>query len=402
MTDVAVDTLRLRGPHARRLTAVAAGALPAALERALAAVGDVSVDRVAVTLDLDPDDYDDATLAILWADAIRAGVLATGASAATRTGHRATPDTGPVPRRMWGTAEVLAAARTWLAADAPGLPPPLLALGEPATARAVAAAAGPDQWSRLMAVLARRLGLVRPEAADPTEGPPAPVTQEEPSAYDAGLPAASSPPAGPARPDGAAADEATGAGPGPVPDPRVEPALAELAGLVEAAATDVGPSTLTRAAGLVLLYPWLAEHCRSAEELHPGLDPHDVREAALAALVDDDLTAVDDPLVALLAGREDPVPGRVRLPLPVQEEVADSAARVLRSFARLLPGFEASTPAFVRESWIVRLGLVDRRRDPVLLTATTHPFDVLLPLLPYPVGLVKLPWSPPLTVRFRP
>ena len=32
MTDVAVNTLRIRGPHARRLAAVAARALPAALD----------------------------------------------------------------------------------------------------------------------------------------------------------------------------------------------------------------------------------------------------------------------------------------------------------------------------------------------------------------------------------
>ena len=81
MTDVAIDTLRIRGPGARRLAAVAARALPAALERALADVADITVDTVEVTLALDPDGYDDETLAILWADAIRAGVLAAGRDA---------------------------------------------------------------------------------------------------------------------------------------------------------------------------------------------------------------------------------------------------------------------------------------------------------------------------------
>ena len=65
------------------------------------------------------------------------------------------------------------------------------------------------------------------------------------------------------------------------------------------------------------------------------------------------------------------------------------------------PGFERSSESFVRASWIVRAGLLDTDRDPVLLTAATHPLDVLLPRLPYPVGLLKLPWSPPVTVRFR-
>ena len=400
MTDVAVDTLRLRGPHARRLTSVAAGPLPAALERALAAVGDVTLDRVEVILDLDPDDYDDATLAVLWADAIRAGVLAAGAPARPGPVAGTAPGADPAPRRSWGTAEVLVAARAWLADGGPGLPPELLALGESETARAVTAAAGTAEWRELVAALARHLGLAkRPEPGSAEPSPAGPLEQSP--RHDA-----ESTDADPAAARSDSYSWALTPGPAARPEPgqaiAVQQALATVAGLAEASATDVGPTTLTRAAGLVLLYPWLAEHCRRAEELHPRLDPLDVREAALAALVDVDLTAVDDPLVALLAGRDDPVPGRLRPPLPGQDEVTDSAAVVLRSFAALLPGFETSTPAFVREAWIVRLGLVDRRRDPVLLTATTHPLDVLLPLLPYPVGLVKLPWTPPLSVRFRP
>lgn len=403
MTDVAVDTLRLRGPHARRLTAVAVGALPAALERALADVGDVDLERVSVRLDLDVDEYDDATLAVLWADAIRAGVLAAGAGA-RRVTARPRWRAAPSWRRTWGTAEVLAAARAWRAGDAPGLPAALLALGEPATARAVAAAAGPDEWSALMTVLARVLGLVPPAPADTPRRTADAAEAGEGPAHDAGTPTAPVPPV-PDAPSPGPEAEGTGARPpslGAGPGPRVQQALSELAGLVWSDHVEVGPSTLTRAAGLVLLHPWLADHCRRAEDLHPGLDPLEVREAALAALVDDDLGALDDPLVALLAGRRDPESGRTRLPLPARDEVAESAVGVLRSFVALLPGFEGSTPAFVRDCWIVRLGLVDHDRDPVLLTATTHPLDVLLPSLPYPVGLVKLPWSPPVAVRFRP
>jgi len=404
MTDVAVDTLRLRGPQARRLTAVAAGPLPAALERALADVGDLTLDRVIVTLDLDLDDYDDATLAILWADAIRAGVLAARPGSPPKAARPAAA--GPLVPRLRGTAEVLAAARTWRAAGSPGLPPALLALGEPAVARAVAAAAGPEEWARLVVALAERLGLVPGAGAGGAEpsapGPSAPAPSRDD--LDPGGAATGAPPAerAPWR-----APSGDGAPSGAVPDlaQPVQQALAALAVLAEASATDVDPTTLTRAAGLVLLYPWLAEHCRRAEDLHPGLDPLDVREAALALLAfdDADVGLADDPLVTLLAGRRAPLPAeRSRVPLPQADEVAASAVEVLRSFAVLLPGFDESSPSFVREAWIVRLGLLDRSRDPVLLTATTHPLDVLLPLLPYPVGLVKLPWSPPLSVRFRP
>ncbi len=75
---------------------------------------------------------------------------------------------------------------------------------------------------------------------------------------------------------------------------------------------------------------------------------------------------------------------------------------MLASFTALLPGFERSSTAFVRDAWVVRYGVLDADRDPVTLTAATHPLDVLLPLLPYPIGLFKLPWSVALTVRFRP
>jgi hypothetical protein len=401
MTDVAVDTLRLRGPQARRLTAVAAGQLPAALERALADLGDLTLDRVSVTLDLDLDDYDDATLAMLWADAIRAGVLAARPGSPPTTARLAAA--GPLAPRLRGTAEVLAAARTWRTVGSPGLPLALLALGEPAVARAVAAAAGPEEWARLVVALAERLGLVPGAGQGPAEpsarGPSAPAPSRDDGdlgeATTAAQPAdrAPWPPPGDGAPSGAEPELAQ----------PVQQALAALAGLAEASATDVDPTTLTRTAGLVLLYPWLAEHCRRAEDLHPGLDPLDVRESALALLVGEDPGLADDPLVTLLAGRRAPDPGeRSRVPLPHADEVAASALGVLRSFAVLLPGFEESSPTFVREAWIVRLGLLDRSRDPVLLTATTHPLDVLLPLLPYPVGLVKLPWSPPLSVRFRP
>jgi hypothetical protein len=219
--------------------------------------------------------------------------------------------------------------------------------------------------------------------------------------------------AAPAPPPAAPGAVRTGhrAGGADVPDER-EPAaardadaLAALRMLDELHAdrpTPLDPGTLTRAAGLVLLYPWLADHCAAAEELHPGLDRYDVRAAALAALVADP-AAVEDPLVRMLAGRALPAePPRDRFELPHQDEVDASAERVLASFVSLLPGFERSTPEFVRSTWLVRLGVLDLERQPAVLTAATHPLDVLLPVLPYPLGLFKLPWSAALTVRFRP
>lgn len=402
MTDVAVDTLRLRGHGAQRLARVAATTLPAALDRAFADVGEVHLDRVTVTLDLAVDDYDDATLAVLWADAIRARVVAEARVLPSRS--TASPHTGHAPEVVAATtaADVVAAARTWTrvsTARPPHLPAPLLALADPQVAAAVREQLPQGEWHALMA-------LVR-KALEPEH-----VPQQQP---------------GPARP-GRADDEPTapaqrGAGdpppkpstaPDPVPSTRPAGrsdtealALALLRGVADVApygGSAVVVADLTRAAGLVLLYPWLADHCRRAEALHPRLDPVDVREAALATVVDaDDPTLADDPLVRLLAGRppEPDARPRARMPLGAAREVAESASVVLSGFAAMLPGFERSSERFVRESWVARRGLLDTARDPVLLTAATHPLDVLLPRLPYPVGLFKLPWSQPVTVRFR-
>ncbi|MFI7480974.1 contractile injection system tape measure protein [Kocuria sp. M1R5S2] len=415
MTDVAVDTLRLRGPAARRLARVAATVLPRALERALADVGDVVVDRVVVALDV--ADHDDETLAVLWADAVRAGVLAAGPGAPSRSGdrdgrgRREAPGARPPAdraRAARGRADPAAAARDWLASPEPGrrLPPALLALGDPRTAAAVRERLPAAEWTLLLRRLAAALDLPTPGSGAAEGSAPAPPGPPGPVDPVRGDPVRGDPAhghaRGPARPEGQPPPEAPGAG--GAAEREVLTRLALLAELADEDGGDLPPAGLTRAAGLVLLYPWLGDHCRRAEDLHPDLDPVDVREAALAAVVDpDDPAAADDPLVRLLAGRPDPLQPlrRTRVPLPALAEVAGSAAGVLASFAALLPGFERSSEVFVRHSWIARSGVLDTDRDPVLLTAATHPLDVLLPLLPYPVGLLKLPWSPPLTVRFR-
>jgi hypothetical protein len=413
MTEVTVDTLRLRGPRAHRLAAVAAVALPAALERALGDVADVQLDDVEVVLDLDPEEYDDQTLAVLWADAIRTGVLSAGG----RTRPRPAPPVlrRPVPDAV-GSQACAATARAWLATPtredhgADRLPGPLLELADPVTAEQVAALLGPARWHQLL----RRLH----EHLDPRGGrsgrPAAPVDiarSDPPRPADRAALArpdrtpTSAPVLGSATRQGSApASHRHGSGSAADTVPDDLRGLAEVVGVGRT--VDLG--AVTRVAGLVLLYAWLADHCRHAESLHPGLDPVDVREAALAAIVDPadpaDPALLDDPLVRLLSGRprtpDDA--SRTRAVLPRHDDVAEAAERVLSSFASLLPGFGRSTPTFVRTSWIVRLGLLDEDHSPALLTAHTLPLDVVLPRLPYPLGLVKLPWSPPLSVRFRP
>ena len=404
MTDVAVDVLRLRGPGAGRLARVAATTLPGALDRALADVGDVRLDRLLVTLDLSVDDHDDETLALLWADAIRTQVLAGGAGGRVATSVHGGGDVSPPTPSRPAAADAAAGARLWVEAAATPLPTDLpatvLALADPQVAATVRTDLGDAEWLAVIELVARALA---PQAGPATASVPdevSPQSLPEPLEHRDALGSA----AAPADEASKQRDVSPASPPARHDETQVLARLAAVAQVAPESGAPVAVADVTRAAGLVLLYPWLADHCRRAEALHPRLDPVDVREAALAAVVDaDDPSLADDPLVRLLAGRAAGVDAgpRARMALGAAPEVAESAGGVLAGFAALLPGFERSSEAFVRASWVARAGLLDTDRDPVLLTAATHPLDVLLPRLPYPVGLLKLPWSSPVTVRFR-
>ncbi|WP_421742314.1 contractile injection system tape measure protein [Cellulomonas sp.] len=410
MTDVVVDRLRIRGGDARRLATVAARTLPGALDRALADLADVELDRLTVLLP-DPADHDDATLAILWADGIRQSALAAGA----RLRARAPGDTavgeqsgevaavhatdGGRPVRSPVDLDALATAvSAWLAAGG-GTPVPaglVGALSDPGVAAAVLRLVGPEHARPLVAALEHarvrlRLPGTGTGAARTAEPEVSPLGRADDAAP--GTQRTLGDPDAPVVSD--AADTVAAAA----------RAVHALVGPVEADATAVVEQAgVTRAAGLVLTYPWLADLCRLATDLYPGAEPSHARRVALAALADpDDPALVDDPLVRFLAGApQDATPAAFLVPLGRTDEVLAAADDVLRRFVALLPGFEGSSDGFVRASWLLRAGLLDADRDPAALVAQTAPLDVVLPLLPYPLGVLRLPWTPVLSVRFRP
>ena len=408
MTDAVIDTVRVRGGHAARLARVAATSLPLALERALADVADCRIESLTVTMDVDPF-ADDETLAELWAGAIRTELVAVAGLRprdAARLGTPGVADTMSLP-------DAVARARSWLTSRSPRQPLRGAVLRVIAEAMGSAARSGQDAEGvtggattasgELVGLAARILAAVEFErVAARGRVPGGSFPSDEPQ------------PANPAQPGAthalAARAEFTGAS-GTAqdfdndrpPTDRAAELAAQLSALAELApeGAEIVPQSLTTAAGLALLYPWLADHCRAAAALHPGLDERTVRAHALASLVNpEDVTLVDDPLVAVLSGIREPLPAQA--PLPRADEVALLAEQVLASFASLLPGFEGSSAEFVRSEWVRRRGLVDERVDPVRLTAESHPLDVMLGQLPYPLGLFRLPWAPPVMMRFRP
>jgi hypothetical protein len=411
LTDGVIESLRLRGPGAARLSRVAATTLPAALDRALAGVAPVHIESLSVLLDLDPNDYDDVTLGALWADAIRAEVLR---QVPLRESEEAGPDVAAASVRASARgsltmADAVAAARAWLAeVGNTVVPVDALALADLVSQSPLAA--HDKELGSLIVYLAAALSprhhrpVATPAWEQRSAGRPSGGHRE--ASDDTSHASHTARQAAPAPSDRPAEGE-----PRALASESVEPTasdvraaasrVAALAALVEPESPSLDLEHVTSAAGLPLLYPWLADLCRRAVDLHPGLDEPAVRAHALAALVDPgDLGLVDDPLVRFLSGVSEPLSARA--PLPHHREVSDEAERVLASFASLLPGFGQSSPAFVRNEWIRRAGLLDSEREPAQLTAATHPLDVMLIRLPYPLALFKLPWSPALMVRFRP
>lgn len=411
MSDVVIGSLRLRGPLAGRLARVAATALPAALDAALAGYPDGQVDAVSVPFTVDPG-LDDATIAVLWAEAIRAAVHEVLGPPVPEEVARHSPPPGP-GWHLPTPADAVHASLAWLAGGArrDAVPRDAWLVSHPLLADECRRLLG-GQWEVVVAALAGTVG--GPSGAAARTSSEAGTSGPRPS-QDAGggaRPDAHPTPAEPAAgtPTGRTASEPLDprvAGTDPAHRAQVAADLARastVADLLDGSTpTAIDTSLITTAAGLVLLYPWLADHCRAAEDLHPGLDPAEVRIRALAALVATDLTGpadLADPLVVRLAGLDHPVDHPA--PLRRQREVVESADAVLRSFAALLPGFGGSSPQFVRREWVRRTGLLDEHHDPVRLTAATRPLDVVLDHLPYPLGLFALPWCPPLAVRFRP
>ncbi|MGN8551951.1 UNVERIFIED_CONTAM: contractile injection system tape measure protein [Microbacterium sp. SLM126] len=410
MTDVVVDRIRLRGAGTARLARIAARSLPAALEGALGDVDDAEIDAIAVSIDADVLALDDEAIAAVWADAIRAALIAEGVPTRRGASDAALPGRTAAssgPRSARDAEAVRRRARAWAESSWPRGPVPagaldLAARASSGTGGGVADLGDDELGARIREALEDELRSRRRHGDAPagrrsgdTSAPRLPTPAVRPATGSPPRPEA--PPPHPDPVEAAAAAEAGHSG-------ALDLLADALADLVRGAGADesVDLDLVTRAAGLALLYPWLADHCRSAVDALPLEPPASVRAAALAALVDpDDPDLVDDVLVRHLAGvREgDPAVSAPRYDTAMMRDAADG---VVRSFASLLPGFGASSAPFIRREWLERPGLLDTGCDPALLLAHARPLDVVLDALPYPFGLFALPWCRPVTVRFRP
>lgn len=418
MTDVIVEQLRIacQAPHPRRAEALALRTrleriarrhLPSTLHDATLGSADAELGAVSVLLDFDPADYDDVTVALLWADRIRRAVVTASARAEVSSVARA------AARRSGGGMEArVPPAR--LDVDHVELVERALAGDEAALERlAVEAASGRGETRAAVArltperirSLAGRLERLARLAGSQGDGRP-PAARG--TAVDAGEPRSQDAVAD-RRGDGvrarrlparatilrrAASELRRTAG---------EPRPRRTGDLARSAAGELAVHGLlsTEVAGIVLAHPWLGGFIEAAPQLQPEIDPVAARRLALARLVPELPDADADPLVRFLAG-DDPAT-QAPLLAPLDDAVAlDAVAEgVLRSFASAIPGFERSTPEFVRRELVVRRGALSVASEPAELLARARPLDVVLSRLPYPIGLVRLPSSPTLSVRIE-
>ena len=273
------------------------------------------------------------------------------------------------------------------------------AAGDAAAQRAArprTSAARDDEQPATPATLARwraALERVARGAATVTIGPARPAPpRDEPA-----LPASRAP----ARPPAAAAAEpaqaATPAEAAPEPHGE-EPASAEAAP-EDALSTET--AWWTRVGGLVLLYPWLAD---LLEPDVPVGDELAFRSWALAAVMrpEEEELVLADPLVRVLAG-DDPSRRPPRLAPPADlDRVREAAGGVIRSFAGCLPGFEESSPEYLRRFVLERGALVAALPEGGFgVRLEPMPLDPVLLRLPYPLGPFRFAWTEQISVELR-
>jgi len=189
---------------------------------------------------------------------------------------------------------------------------------------------------------------------------------------------------------------------------RLRDAAAMLRRAPEIAAPEIAAPGVTPAAsllqtscgGIALVYPWLGTLLREAVAARPALDPVAARRHALAAIAGTP-AAPDDALVRLLAGDELRADAAPLGDDPDSVAASEAADALLGRFAGALPGFERSTPEFVRRELIIRPGWIEPESEPVTIALAPAALDVVLVLLPYPVGLFRLPWTERLSIRIE-
>lgn len=161
---------------------------------------------------------------------------------------------------------------------------------------------------------------------------------------------------------------------------------------------DTAPALLVPLAGLVLLHPYLPRLLAGCGVIEPGAraipDAQLPRALALLhALACGPVAAAEHqlPLAKLLLGRDPTEPLTAALPTlsEAEQEEVDAVLAACREHWSALRGSGVET---LRLSFLQRRGLLARADGAWQLRLQGEAFDVLLALLPWAIGIVRLPW----------
>lgn len=153
------------------------------------------------------------------------------------------------------------------------------------------------------------------------------------------------------------------------------------------------------AAGLVLLHPYLprlldATGLYPAGSKGPIADPALPRAAALLHWLASGRDVVHEfelPFIKLLLGRapDAPLP---HAPPALHDSERDEAGALLEAVLTHWQALRGTSTDGLRTGFLQRRGWIDKRDDAWLLRVEPESFDMLLGLLPWGLGLVRLPW----------
>ena len=199
--------------------------------------------------------------------------------------------------------------------------------------------------------------------------------------------------------------EATQAARASIARPGAEPARNDLRAEIDA--TDSDSAMLVPMAGLVLVHPYLPRLLEACGLHTPG--ERSLRADALAPACSllhwlgcgrDETPEFDLPLIKLLLGTAPDAPLTVA---PVAPRDADrvEAIALLDSVRVHWSALRGTGNDGLRMSFLQRRGLLGRRDGAWHLRMQGEAFDVLLAMLPWSIGLIRLPWMPlPLVVEW--
>lgn len=265
----------------------------------------------------------------------------------------------------------------------------------------LAGSATPAPWQPVLALLRAPAAAHADDAEAQATAPPAPGTQRGPNRPH---PARAHPPARQPAPAPASAHLTT---PAPAPAgntaPPHRPAF-DTRPLRPAPAGFVVP-----AAGLVLLHPYLPR-LLDATGLYPAGSRGPLANAALpaaAALLHGLASGQGRPhefelgFIKVLLGHapDTPLP---HAPPPLTDSQRTEADALLDAVIIHWQALRGTSVAGLRTSFLQRRGQLENRDDTWLLRVEPESFDILLGLLPWGIGLVRLPWmSRPLCTEWN-